>query len=94
MIISGAFQFVLAPMLVAGASLLTVGLTALFLGSRMLFYGLATVDSFKKLPRLRPLLIHGLTDESFALLATMTPPEDVDRDQVMCLVIFGMPSIG
>jgi len=88
-IVSGAFQFVLVPMLTAGTTLLTVAVTALFVGCRLLFYGLATVDSFRKLPRLRPLLIHGLTDESFALFTTMNPGPGVDRQQVMCIVTFG-----
>ena len=42
-IYTGAFQFVLITFLSSGASLLTVGLTALVMNSRQLFYTLAFV---------------------------------------------------
>lgn len=64
---TGAFQFVLATFLTSGASLVTVGLTALFMNSRHIFYGLSFVQDFKKTGKWYPYMIFTLTDETYSL---------------------------
>lgn len=63
---TGAFQFVLITFLSSGASLLTIGLTALFMNSRQFFYGLTFVEDFPKMGKRYPYMVHTMTDETYA----------------------------
>lgn len=81
-IYTGAFQFVLASFLSTGASFLTVALTALFMNSRQVFYGLSYIDDFKKTGKKYPYMIQTLTDETYALYNSISEyPEGVDKPQ-------------
>lgn len=80
---SGAFQFVLVTFLSSGASLLTVALTALFLNSRHVFYGLSLVDRFRKMGKRYPYMIFTLTDETYSLYSSVQIPEALDEQQVL-----------
>ncbi len=80
---AGAFQFVLATFLTSGASLLTVGLTALFMNSRHVFYGLSFVQKFKKTGKMYPYMIHTLTDETYSLYCSLKCPNDVDETRAL-----------
>ena len=63
---TGAFQFVLITFLSSGASLLTIGLTALFMNSRQFFYGLSFVEEFRQMGKRYPYMVHTMTDETYA----------------------------
>lgn len=81
-IYTGAFQFVLASFLTSGASFITVALTALFMNSRQVFYGLSYIDDFKKTGKKYPYMIQTLTDETYALYNSIPEyPEDVNKPQ-------------
>ena len=49
LIYTGAFQFLLITLLSGGTSLLTIGVTALLMNSRQLFYSLSFIDVFNKM---------------------------------------------
>lgn len=83
---TGAFQFVLATFLTGGASLLTVGLTALFMNSRHIFYGLSFIKPFKKTGKLYPYMIHTLTDETYSLYCSLDYPKEVDETRAMVYI--------
>lgn len=83
---TGAFQFVLASFLSGGASVLTVVLTAAFMNSRQIFYGISFLDDFKKTGKWYPYMIHSLTDETYALYHSLTYPDDVDRPSAMVMI--------
>lgn len=68
---TGAFQFVLTTLLSAGVSLFTIGLTALFMNSRQLFYSISFVKDFNKMGKAKPYMIHSLTDETYAVNTTI-----------------------
>ena len=51
---TGALQFVLVSFLSSGAPILTVFITALFLSSRQVFYGISFLNSFRKAGRTKP----------------------------------------
>ena len=80
-IYTGAFQFVLTTLLSTGASLFAIGLTALFMNSRQLFYSISFVKDFNKMGKAKPYMIHSLTDETYAVNTTLNLP-DVDRRRV------------
>ena len=79
-IYTGAFQMVLASFFASGAALLTVLLTCFFMSTRQIFYGLSYIDDFKKTGKKLPYMIHSLTDETYALLNSITEyPEELDK---------------
>lgn len=73
---TGAFQFVFTTLLSAGASLFTIGITALFMNSRQLFYSISFVKDFNKMGKMKPYMIHSLTDETYALYNTLDLPDE------------------
>lgn len=82
-IYSGAYQYAMVPFLAAGASLATVTLTALFMSSRHIFYGLSFVEKFRRMGKYYPFMIFSLTDETYSLYCTLICPEGVHEPTVM-----------
>lgn len=79
-IYTGAFQMVLASFFATGASIITVLLTCAFMSTRQIFYGLSYIDDFKKTGKKLPYMIHSLTDETYALLNSITEyPQDLNQ---------------
>lgn len=68
---TGAFQFVLVTFLSSGASFLTIIIMALFMNSRLVFYGLTFIEDFKQMGKRYPYMIHTMTDETYALNCSM-----------------------
>ncbi len=83
LIFSGAFEMVLASYLASRASLTTIALTALLMGSRHIFYGLPFISRFSRQPAARAYMIFTLTDEVFSLDCSLTVPAGLDETQVM-----------
>ena len=69
-IYAGSMQFAAISLLKAGASLGTFALTTLFVNGRHFFYGLAMADRCKEKGWKKALLVHELTDETFALVSS------------------------
>ena len=66
-IYAGSMQYAGIGLLTGGASLITVALTTLMVNARHLFYGISMVDKYEKTGKVKPYLIYGLTDETYAL---------------------------
>ncbi len=82
-IYTGAFQMVLASFFATGATIITVLLTCAFMSTRQIFYGLSYLDDFKKTGKKLPYMIHSLTDETYALLNSITEyPKDLEKPKV------------
>lgn len=71
---TGATQFMAVGLLAAGAGLAEIGLAALLLSTRHLFYGLSLAPRFPQAGTGRLYLIFGLTDETYSLLTATPPP--------------------
>ena len=71
LIYAGSMQFVMVPLMAAGASLVTVALTALMVNARHLFYGVSFIDRFARMGRIRPYMIFSLTDETYSVFCSM-----------------------
>ncbi len=84
---TGAFQFVFTTLLSAGASLLTIALTALFMNSRQLFYSISFVEDFNKMGKAKPYMIHSLTDETYAVNNSLEVADDEKRKIMLPLAI-------
>ncbi len=87
---TGAFQYVLVDYLKTGTAVTTIILTALFMNSRMLFYGIPYIDKFKKLGKFYPYMIFSLTDETYALYTSMNGkiPSNVNEGLYILYVAF------
>ena len=75
LIYTGAFQFLLITLLSGGTSLLTIGVTALLMNSRQLFYSLSFIDVFNKMKQ-KWYMIFTMTDETYAVNCNL---EDQDK---------------
>ena len=81
---TGAFQFLLITLLSVGASLLTIGVTALLMNSRQLFYSLSFIDIFNKMKQ-KWYMIFTMTDETYAVNCNL---EKQNKEEVMFYVAF------
>lgn len=86
---AGSMQFAMVPLMAAGVSPITMAVTALFVNSRHLFYGLSFIDSFKKIKQ-QPYMIFSLTDETYSVLCGCRneDPDEVHRDSWFFISLF------
>ena len=77
LVYAGSLQFVMVPLMAAGAGLATVALTALMVNARHLFYGVSYIDRFRLMGALRPYMIFSLTDETYSVFCSL-PGEESD----------------
>jgi len=80
-IYAGSMQYFMVPLLVTGASLLTVAIMTLLINSRHIFYGLGFIDRYRRMGWKYPYMVMSLTDETYVLLSTCKYPEGVDPDK-------------
>jgi 4-azaleucine resistance transporter AzlC len=77
LVYAGAGQFMAVGLITAGSGALEIGLLTLLINARHAVYGLSVLDKFKDAGARKPYLVFGLTDETFALVSTLLPPEGV-----------------
>ena len=70
LIYAGSMQYAAIGLLTGGASLLTLGVTALMVNARHLFYGISMLERYRDVGKAKPYLIFGLTDETYSLVCT------------------------
>lgn len=81
-IYAGSMQYVAVDILSGGASLISAALMTLMVNARHLFYGISMLDTYKDVGKLKPLLAHTLTDETYSLVCSKELlPEDVDKNK-------------
>lgn len=79
LIYAGSMQYAAIGLMTGGASLLTLGVTALMVNARHLFYGISMLERYRDVGKAKPYLIFGLTDETYSLVCTDSqeiPEED------------------
>jgi len=79
-IFAGAAQFMAIGMLLSDKNPLEIGLAVLLINARHMVYGLSLLERFKTFRKFKYYLIYGLTDETYALLTTLEPPEGTDPE--------------
>ena len=82
-------QFVLLNLLTGGAGILEAIITTLIVNARYALYGISFTDLFKKMKKVRPYMIHTLTDEVYAIMCSAKVPLGVNRKQLF-LAIAGL----
>ncbi len=76
---AGALQFVAINFFNVKAGLVDIALATWFINLRQSFYGLSLLKRFKRAGKLKPYLIFGLTDETYALLTTIKDDEQLKK---------------
>ena len=76
---AGSGQYLGVNLLEQANPLLQVALLTLIINFRHLVYGLSMLEKFKGMGWRKIYMIFALTDETYALLAGVQPPEDVDE---------------
>ncbi|MGB5918853.1 AzlC family ABC transporter permease [Arcobacter sp.] len=78
-IYAGALQFLAIGFFSSKLGLLDIFITSIFVNIRQSFYGLSMLKKFKKSGKLKPYLIFGLTDETYALLTSIKDDEQLKK---------------
>lgn len=78
-IYAGSGQYLGVTLLDEAAPLLQVAFLTLIINFRHLVYGLSMLEKFKGMGWRKIYMIFALTDETYALLAGVQPPDDVDE---------------
>jgi len=79
-IYAGSMQFVAINLLTSSFNVIAVVVMTFMINARHLFYGLSMLDKFKNMGRKKPYMIFSLTDETFSLIASAEPPQDVNKN--------------
>lgn len=79
-IYAGSMQYAAIDLLASGAGFLYTAIMTLIIQIRHLFYGLSVIEKYKSAGKLKPLMIHELTDETYSLICSCEPPEGVDAN--------------
>ncbi|MBR3231324.1 MAG: AzlC family ABC transporter permease [Lachnospiraceae bacterium] len=85
LVFAGSMQFVGINLLAGGASLVSAAVMTLLVNARHLFYGFTMLEKYRNTGKMKPYLIFGLTDETFALVVN-DAPAGVDRNLYFFLV--------
>ncbi len=75
----GSMQFVAITLLTAAFDPLQAFLLSVMVNARHMFYGLALLDKYRGLGRVRAVLIYTLCDETFSLVSSLEPPPGTDQ---------------
>ena len=79
-IFAGAAQFMAISLINQNKSFIEMGLAIFLLNARHMVYGFSVLERYAPFKRFKKYLIFGLTDETYALLTTIEPPEDADPE--------------
>jgi len=88
LVYAGAMQFIAVSILTSGLSLIQAAVMTLLVNIRHMFYGLSFLDTFSKMGKAKGYMIFSLTDETYSLLCSIQPPEDVDPKKFLFSVSF------
>jgi 4-azaleucine resistance transporter AzlC len=79
LIFAGSAQFMAIGLLSAGAGLTEVFISTFMLNFRHVFYGLSILEKYGKWGLRKLYLVFGLTDETYSLVTTIRPPNEVSE---------------
>ena len=75
----GSMQYVAITLLTTAFDPLSAFFLSLMVNARHLFFALALLPKYRGLGKLRYFLIYTLSDETFSIVSSVEPPEDVPR---------------
>ncbi len=74
----GSMQFVAITLLTTAFHPLEALILSFLVNARHLFYGLSMLEKYKGFGKVKPFLIYTLCDETFSIVSSVNPPEDVE----------------
>ncbi|MCH4177573.1 MAG: AzlC family ABC transporter permease [Streptococcaceae bacterium] len=75
----GSMQFVAITLLTIAFNPIQAFLLSIMVNARHLFYGISMLNKYKGLGKIRFFLIYTLCDETFSLVSSLEPPENINR---------------
>jgi 4-azaleucine resistance transporter AzlC len=78
---AGAAQFMGVGLLASGAGFAEIFIATFLLNLRHMVYGLSFLELYSQAGKLKPYMVFTLTDETYALLSTVSVPEGVDASR-------------
>lgn len=75
---AGAGQYIAVGLYAAGTPLVAILLAQFFVNIRHIFYGLSLISKFRNIGKIKYFLMFALTDETYALLTSVTVPKGAD----------------
>lgn len=75
----GSMQFVAITLLTIVFNPLQAFLLSLTVNARHLFYGISVLKKYKGIGKIKPFLIYVLCDETFSIVSSATPPEEINK---------------
>lgn len=79
-IFAGAAQYMAISLINQNKGFIEMGLAIFLLNARHMVYGFSVLERYAPFKRFKKYLIFGLTDETYALITTIEPPEDADPE--------------
>lgn len=83
---AGSMQFVAITLLTSVFNPVYAFFLTLMVNARHLFYGVSMLKKLSNTGRFKPYLIFGMCDETFSILCSAEPPDDVDKNLFMFFV--------
>ncbi|MDX9802171.1 MAG: AzlC family ABC transporter permease [Spirochaetia bacterium] len=80
-IFAGAAQFLALSLFAQQKSAVEMAIAVFLINARHMVYGISLLERFSLFKWAKPYLIYGLTDETYALLTTVDPPEWCDHER-------------
>jgi 4-azaleucine resistance transporter AzlC len=77
---AGSAQYIAITFLTSVFNPVNAMLMTLIINARHLFYGISMLDKYRNTGKLKPYLIFGMCDETFSIVCSTEPPEDVNRN--------------
>ncbi|HHW46823.1 MAG TPA: branched-chain amino acid ABC transporter permease [Clostridiales bacterium] len=78
-VFAGSLQFAALELLVSTFNPLYALVLALIINARHLFYGFSMLKEYRGIKKIKPFLIFGLVDETFSIIASKDPGEEIDK---------------
>lgn len=88
LIFAGSMQYVGITLLTTTFNPLYALFITLMVNARHIFYGISMLEKFKGTGRFKPYLIFAMCDESFSILCSAKPEEDIDKNWFMFFIAF------
>lgn len=88
LVFAGSMQYVGITLLTTTFNPMYALFITLMVNARHIFYGISMLEKFKSAGRFKPYLIFAMCDESFSILCSAKPEEDVDTNWFMFFIAF------
>lgn len=85
-VFAGSVQYLAITFLTSAFNPIYAFLMTLMVNVRHLFYGISLLEKFKDTGKFKPYLIFGMCDETFSIVCSVDPPENIDKKWFMFFI--------